>query len=223
VVVFLVTVIFIALIPLSFARAEVITNAVITGSYVNVRQSPTSVNGTPIVTVLYCGHRVQTLAVVPGSTTPEEQWYQVVCVDLDGVEKTGYIHSSYILPDSVTTIDPSSPFEISIAGFPESYKNGLRALHERYPNWVFQPYAVNLEWSDVVLNESNEDSFNPHSLIEDYVDDAWQSTYTRNDPTLPGWQPYVDVNNLARKYDAYNWLTDTYVPYDASRWVKTAP
>jgi hypothetical protein len=178
-------VILVVLIPLSFGRAEVITNAVVTGSRVNLRQSPTSVNGTPIVAVLYCGHRVQTLAVVPGSTAPEEQWSQVVFVDLDGVEKTGYVKYSYILPDAVTPIDPSSPFEISISGFPESYKNGLRALHERYPNWIFQPYAVNLEWNTVLANETSIG----RSLIESSVNDTWQSTYTEKDATLPGWAP----------------------------------
>lgn len=208
---FLIALLIVVLIPISFARAEVITNGVVTGSYVNVRQSPTSVSGTPIVTVLYCGHRVQTLAVVPGATDPAEQWHQVVVVDLDGVEKYGYIRSDLILPDSATPIDPISPFEISIAAFPESYKTGLRALHARYPNWVFQPLSINLDWNTVLFNET----LVGRSLIESSVNDSWQSTYTKNDATLPGWTP------SAR--DAYNWLTDSYITYDGSRWVNTAP
>ena len=208
---FLIAMILVAQIPLSSTRAEVITNAVVTGSRVNVRQDPSSISETPVVAVLYCGHRVQTLAVVPGSTTPEERWYQVIFTDLDGFPKTGYIHSDYVLTDAVTPVDPNSPFEISIAVFPESYKCGLRALHERYPNWIFQQYAVNLEWSEVLANET----LIGRSLIESSVDDTWQSTYTENDAKLPGWKP------SAR--DAYNWLTDTYIAYDGSRWVNTAP
>lgn len=190
---------------------------VVCGSYANVRAS-TSTNSS-IITVLYCGHRVRLVNLI---TVNEDQWYQIDFIDLDGVSKQGYIFSTLILPDSTDPIDPASDFEISIAEFPESYKCGLRALHKKYPNWVFVPFITNLDYETVVSMEANESSYNPRSLIENYVDDAWQSTYTRNDATQPGWTPYVNPDYLGRKYDAYNWLTDTYVPYDATRWVKAS-
>lgn len=38
--------------------------------------------------------------------------------------------------------------------FPESYKEGLRQLHELYPQWVFYADHTNLEWEDVIAAES---------------------------------------------------------------------
>jgi len=211
----IVSCIFVCVFPAEKVSAEVITNATINGSSVNVRSADSITSS--IVTTLYCGHRVQ----ITGSLVSVE-WYPVIFVDLDSVEKTGYISAQYLLLDATDPIDPASSFEISISGFPESYKTGLRALHQKYPNWVFVPYVTNLDFNTVLAMEANEESSNPRSLIENYVDDAWQSAYTKNNAGLPGWGPYVNPDALARKYDAYNWLTDTYVSYDASRWVKAS-
>ncbi len=201
--------------PVNPVRAEVLPNATVNGSYVNFRASAS--DNSSIITILYCGHRVQITGPIVN-----ENWYPVKAIDLDGIEKQGFMWAEFILPDATDPVDPASAFEISIAGFPESYKNGLRALHQKYPNWVFVPYLTNLDFNTVVAMEANEDSWNPRSLIESYVNDAWQSTYTMNDASLPGWEPYINLNYLSRRYDAYNWLTDTYVSYDASRWVKTS-
>ncbi|NLO63113.1 MAG: SH3 domain-containing protein [Clostridiaceae bacterium] len=205
----------VCLFPTGPVRAEVLANATVSGSYVNVRASATT--GSSIVAVLYCGHRVQITGPLVSDT-----WYPIKATDLDGVERVGFIWSEYLLLDSPDPIDPESSFELSISGFPESYKTSLRALHKKYPNWVFAPFMTNLDYETVISMEANESSTNPRSLIESYVNDAWQSTYTRNDATLPGWEPYVNPSNLGLKYDAYNWLTDTYISYDASRWVKTS-
>ncbi|MBN1891293.1 MAG: cadherin-like beta sandwich domain-containing protein [Clostridiales bacterium] len=191
------------LIPVAPVRADVVPNATVNGSYVNVRASSTT--SSSIVAVLYCGHRVQITGPLVNTN-----WYPVKFTDLDSVEKTGFVHDSLVMLDATDPIDPESPFELSIADFPDSYKIYLRALHQKYPNWIFQPYFTDLEWNVVLQNEA----VIGRSLIENTVNDAWQSTYTQNDATLPGWTPSVR--------DAYNWLTDTYIPYDASRWVNTA-
>lgn len=206
---------FVYLFPAEHVSAEVITNATVNASSVNVRSADSKESA--LVTTLYCGHRVQ----ITGPLVNIE-WYPVIFVDLDSVEKTGYISAPYLLLDATDPIDPESSFEKSILGFPESYKNGLRALHQKYPNWIFVPYATNLDFNTVLAMEANEDSWNPRSLIENTVNDAWQSSYTKNDAGAPGWGPYVNPEALARKYDAYNWLTDTYIPYDGTRWVKAS-
>lgn len=191
--------------PVNPVRAEVLPNATVTESYVNFRASAS--DSSSIITKLYCGHRVQITGPIVN-----ENWYPVKAVDLDGMEKQGFMWAAYILPDATNPVDPASEFEISIAGFPDSYKTGLRALNQKYPNWVFVPYATNLDFNTVVSEESKIG----RSLIEkNVVDNAWLSTYTKNDATLPGWTP------SAR--DAYNWLTDTYIVYDGtSRWVNAS-
>lgn len=48
------------------------------------------------------------------------------------------------------------PFEALLdeEKFPESYRPGLRALHEEYPNWVFKAQHTGLSWQTVLDAES---------------------------------------------------------------------
>ena len=38
-------------------------------------------------------------------------------------------------------------------GFPESYIPYLTALHNKYPNWVFEPLDTGLDWQTAVNGE----------------------------------------------------------------------
>ncbi|MEA5051018.1 MAG: Ig-like domain-containing protein [Oscillospiraceae bacterium] len=51
---------------------------------------------------------------------------------------------------AVETPAGDAGFESSIAGFPDSYKPYLRALHEKYPAWVFEPFATGLDFFEAV-------------------------------------------------------------------------
>ena len=42
----------------------------------------------------------------------------------------------------------------NISGFPASYQDKLRALRDRYPDWVFTPVITNLNWDTVIAEES---------------------------------------------------------------------
>ncbi len=50
-------------------------------------------------------------------------------------------------------------FQAQLTKFPESYKLPLRALHTKYPRWIFKPFiavdakGVKINWSDVITNE----------------------------------------------------------------------
>ena len=55
-------------------------------------------------------------------------------------------------------------FEQEIAEFPESYKVGLRKLHEDFPNWNFQPFFTGLDWNTVINNEHND-----YALVENEI------------------------------------------------------
>lgn len=50
-------------------------------------------------------------------------------------------------------------FQAQLTKFPESYKLPLRALHTKYPRWIFKPFiatdakGVKLNWADVIANE----------------------------------------------------------------------
>ena len=49
-----------------------------------------------------------------------------------------------------------SSFESQLIGFPESYRPYLKALHEKYPNWSFEPFYTGLDWEEVIDNEHND-------------------------------------------------------------------
>lgn len=77
--------------------------------------------------------------------------------------------------------------------FPESYKEGLRALHAAHPTWVFKAYHTGLLWEDVVANESKVGL----NLI--------------SNNKANGWKSYEEK--------AYKYPTDKFVVYDGSTWV----
>ena len=56
------------------------------------------------------------------------------------------------VPDNTDDLD----FEEMLIreGFPESYKEGLRQLHAKHPNWVFLAYHTGLDWNTVIKEES---------------------------------------------------------------------
>ena len=170
--------------PASIVRAELITNATVTASSANIRSTPDTTS--PAITRVVNGNRVAAGEVVQGEAVPNfgNLWCRISVI-VGGTQFDGYIVNSFLQKDPTAT-DPN--FETSIAGFPESYKQSLRSLHEAHPSWIFNPVNVATDWNTVVAEESSLGT----SLITSSVDDAWKSTEGR----------------------AYNWLTNTYTPYD---------
>ncbi len=81
-------------------------------------------------------------------------------------------------------------------GFPETYKAGLRALHEEYPTWVFYADHIEYDWETVVQAQSKLGT----SLVENSFPSSWKSTQ-------PG---------------AYDWETSKWIPLDGTRWVQAS-
>jgi len=198
------------LVPMQEVSADLVLNATISAKEANVRSSTSSAS--TLVATLNSGHRV----MVEGEPIPGEMvtaynsdlWYLITFVDTEGVQQSGYILAPFVVLDVAYTEDPA--FEEMILDFPESYKFYLRMLHTQYPLWRFEPQMISLDWNTVVQNESGIG----RSLIWNGRNDAWKSAHTVNDASLPGWQP-----NIA---DAYNWLTNQYVVYDAGGWVNAS-
>jgi len=178
--------------PASAVRAELITNATVTASSANIRSTPDTTS--PAITRVVNGNRVAAGEVVQGEVVQNfgNLWCRISVI-VGGTQFDGYIVNSFLQKDPTAT-DPN--FEASIAGFPESYKQSLRSLHQAHPTWIFNPVNVATDWNTVVAEESSLGT----SLITSSVDDAWKSTEVR----------------------AYNWLTNTYTPYDGTSWVNAS-
>lgn len=128
----------------------------------------------------------------------ENDWYKVKCI-VNGVVKEGYIYSEWLKPlgadDSEYEGETDTSFEEQIAAFPESYKNALRKLHEKHPNWKFVAYNTGMSFESAVNAQDNGEL----SMV--YFDEG-------NTPF--SW--------LSTKASDYNWATDTYVNRDGASW-----
>lgn len=136
----------------------------------------------------------------------ENVWCQIH-FDQMGETFFGYIHTNYlkVLEKSEVSGDPeptSTPtpveemdFEamLEAQNFPESYKEGLRAIHAEHPTWQFIADHTGLDWNFAVDSENVVGE----NLIPNSKGIAWKS---------------LEPN-------AYNWKTDTFIPYDGSSWV----
>ena len=65
----------------------------------------------------------------------------------------GYSSGSY-LNVIEKAYDTEEAFEQTLAAFPESYRESLRALHAQYPNWKFEAYQTGIDWQTAVDEES---------------------------------------------------------------------
>ena len=121
----------------------------IRGTSVRIRDK--EVSGA-VVVQLNAGHDVTILDEVKGSDN--FTWYHVSFSYL-GNNKEGYVRSDLVTRQAGTQTVAASDeaFEKVIAELPDSYKNNLRILHSKYPNWKIVPVKTGLKWEDVVNAE----------------------------------------------------------------------
>lgn len=129
---------------------------------------------------------------------------------------SGYIRSDFVNMDVTYSADDAS-FEqyMNDQGFPESYKNSLRGLHQKYPNWVFTAQHTGLNWNDVIREESKigrnlveKDSVSSWKSIEDGAFD-WAGNHW---PGFDGSAWVAASEAVIRHYmDPRNFLTDPYI------------
>lgn len=78
-------------------------------------------------------------------------YYKINAKDVKGETQTGYVCADNVKAN----IDVSKyKNEFTASGFPESYFEKLTVLKDAHPNWVFTAYKTNLDWNEVVKNES---------------------------------------------------------------------
>lgn len=75
---------------------------------------------------------------------------------------------------SMTVFAANSDFEayMSQQGFPESYKAGLRKLHQAHPTWNFKAVNTGLSFDTVVAGELQGTT----SLVSTNAKSSWKST-----------------------------------------------
>ncbi len=125
--------------------------------------------------------------------------------------KNRYMRENELL--SVDCFEEADPgFEAALAGFPDSYKPYLRALHLSHPSWVFVPFETGLRFDEAVAAESTGDR--NVTLLANVADifksrdegdfDRESGTYILKDT---GW---VETNKIAVSFfmDPRNYLDE---------------
>ena len=159
-------------------------DAVIKGSMVNVRAEANK--NSKKVTNLYSNTAVKVGDPVQNSSG--ESWYPV---SFQG--GNGYIRSDFVKFPVQYQRDEAFENALNQQGFPEAYKDGLRALHAEFPNWQFKALHTNLDWQRVLDGEMEGTG----SLVDKNAISSWKST----------------------DQGKYDWNTGTWVGFDGPTWV----
>jgi len=167
----------------------------VTGEEVNVRTGAGTNNS--IVCTLKIGHEVKVVGEAAASNNAT--WYKIEFT-LDGVNKTGYMHSNYVrtvLPNVGADEDLEYEEYLELQQFPESYRVYLRALHKAHPTWTFVALPTKLKWSEVVEAESKLGA----NLVPLGSNSSWKSL----------------------EEGAYDWNTKKWIGKDGESWVCASP
>lgn len=113
----------------------------------------TTENGSKII--LPSGYEVMVLSEV----FADELWYYISFTYNNDKIYKGYVIARYVEVDggkgpSTPTADTSFEQYLISEGFPEDYREYLRAIHEKHPLWVFEAQHTNLDWEASVEAES---------------------------------------------------------------------
>lgn len=204
--------------PLKTIFAYTEKSASVDASSLNVRSGPGTSNS--IVAKLSKGAAV---TVIGEASAPDGAlWYQIRFTS-GGQEMTGYVSKSYVKFRTAYTSDADFEAFLNAEGFPESYKDGLRALHAEYPQWIFRAHKTGLDWSEVIENESVVG----RNLVAASSISSWKSTadgaYNWSSGTWPGFDGsawvaassdiisyYMDPRNFLDEYYIFQFLLQTY-------------
>ena len=106
---------------------------------------------------------------------------------------TPFLPTQVLQSMAATKSDAAFEQQLAAEGFPESYKQKLRELHAKYPNWEFKAHQTGLSWQEVVREESKLG----RNLVYTTSKDSWKS----------------------KDAAAYNAATNTWKGFDTSAWV----
>ena len=194
------------MLPLSQISMADNRSAVIRGSVVNVRTSPST-------SATKAGALSSNTAITVTSEVQGSDGYTWYAVTGGGI--SGYVRSDYVKFPVQYTGDADFESYLNQQGFPESYKNGLRQLHAEFPNWVFKAFHTNLDWNTVLDAELSGTG----SLVESSSVSSWKSTdagkYDWSSSTWPGFDgaTWVAASReiVAYYMDPRNFLDESYV------------
>ena len=125
-------------------------SAKVSATTLNVRSGPGTSNAS--VARLNKNSAVTVIGETTGSDG--KLWYQIRFTGTGGQTATGYVLGTYVSFPASYSHDGDFEASLNAQGFPESYKNSLRQLHAKYPQWRFEAQHTGLDWNTVIQNEA---------------------------------------------------------------------
>jgi len=115
-----------------------------TGSFLKVRNKPTTISSLTVHTLML-GEKVEVLEEVSSEDDPDYPTWYKVAYTISGETKEGYVASQFLVVTEETEEEEGMSDEefeahLTAEGFPESYKPALRSLHKKYPLWTFRSF-----------------------------------------------------------------------------------
>lgn len=196
--------------------------AYINGDGVRLRSEPTTKNPdgsdfsvSNVLATLVANSVVTVNATVTGEEiNGNSTWYNVTYQDI-----TGYVFGSYVsFPPSKDDYIYDENFENNLANFPESYRDSLRALHAKYPNWRFKAFNVGMTFDEAVNTQYNADDFTKtrkyYTLSAAYGGDEWRDMRAYDAASGTWVQPeqgwtYASRTAIEYYMDPRNFLTES--------------
>ena len=162
------------------------SSVIVKGTSVNLRSGP----GTTykILSTVPLGYRLVPQGEYNDVSSNGKKWYKF---NYNGQD--AYIRTDFIKESASYTYDAEFEADLSMKGFPESYKVGLRELHANYPNWIFTLQKTGLDFNYVVDNEM----IGTRTLVNATSISSYKST----------------------DEGKYDWTTSTWPTFDGNAWV----
>lgn len=118
-----------------------------------------------------------------------------------------------VISVQVTALAASYDDELRAKGFPESYVQKLTALHNKYPNWIFEPLITNLDWQSAVNGERANHSNQLIQNLSSYDSSMFcscPSCYVNGRYVVREGSNWISASETAVKYymDPRNWLDE---------------
>ncbi len=154
------------------------------------------------------GSRVEVFVQVTGSDVGGvNTWYYVRAVSLN---LEGYVHSPLVDLTEIPIVSPppeaNPDFEanLTVQGFPESYKPALRSLHQAHPNWIFTAQHI-----------VDKDDRSQVLKFNKAVDEEMNRSLN-----LVGSSSRLSHRSYAAR--DYDYKTNTWTIYDAGGWLRAS-
>ncbi|MGN0317477.1 MAG: dockerin type I domain-containing protein [Lachnospira sp.] len=125
-------------------------------------------------------------------------WYRIRYYDSKGDRQIGYVSNNYTEICIAYNWDEQMDFDeyLKLQGFPSTYRDALKALHEKYPKWVFVADHTDVDWNECLEAQNRYGAaLVPMSSISSYKS------------TEEGY---------------YDWTTSTWTNMEAGTWTQAS-